>query len=100
MDNLKTVYISFCADINMSTSEQLLAVTFQMIQQGYTQIYYRFSTPGGFVANGISLYNTLKSLPVNTIMHNVGNVDSIGNAIFLAGKKDMLARTQLLCFMA
>ena len=33
-------------------------------------------------------------------MHNVGNVDSIGNAIFLAGKKDMLARTQLLCFMA
>lgn len=40
MDNLKTVYISFCADINMSTSEQLLAVTFQMIQQGYTQIYF------------------------------------------------------------
>jgi ATP-dependent protease ClpP protease subunit len=70
----------------VTTTEQLLAATFSQINSGATHIYYLFSTPGGFVAQGITLYNTLKGLPVETTMHNVGNVDSIGNAIFLAGK--------------
>ncbi len=83
----KTVYISFCAEINPTTAEQLLAATFNMLQQGFGHIYYLFSTPGGFVASGITIYNTLKALPIKTTMHNVGSVDSIGNAIFLAGKE-------------
>ncbi len=84
---MKTVYISFCADINLSTTEQLIAASFDLIQQGNEHLYYLFSTTGGFVSNGITLYNTLKALPVHTTMHNVGNVDSIGNAVFLAGKE-------------
>ena len=34
--------------------------------------------------SGLTLYNFLRSLPVPFTMHNVGNVDSIGNAIFVA----------------
>lgn len=45
------------------------------------------STPGGSVMNGMNVYNILRGLPVELITHNVGNVDSIGNAIFLAGSK-------------
>ena len=44
------------------------------------------STPGGAVMNGLNLYNVLRALPVNLTTHNVGNIDSIGNAIFLAGR--------------
>ena len=35
--------------------------------------------------HGITLYNFLRGVPFNLIVHNIGNVDSIGNAIFLAG---------------
>lgn len=35
--------------------------------------------------NGLNLYNALRGLPINLATHNVGNVDSIGNALFLAG---------------
>lgn len=35
--------------------------------------------------SGITLYNFLRGMPFNLIVHNIGNVDSIGNAIFLAG---------------
>lgn len=83
---MSRVYISFSAEIDIKTTEALIAVTFAQIGQGASEIYYLFSTPGGQVAQGIALYNTIKALPVPTIMHNVGNVDSIGNAIFLAGK--------------
>ena len=37
--------------------------------------------------NGMNLYNVLRGLPRDLTIHNVGNVGSIGNAIFLAGSK-------------
>src|SRR3546814_4324753 len=35
--------------------------------------------------HGMNIYNVLRALPARLVFHNVGNVDSIGNAIFLAG---------------
>jgi len=37
--------------------------------------------------SGINLYNVLRALPFKLVTHNVGNVDSIGNAVFLAGEE-------------
>jgi hypothetical protein len=36
--------------------------------------------------HGMTVYNVLRGLPCDLTIHNIGNVDSIGNAIFLAGK--------------
>ena len=82
-----TVYISFCAEISFKTAQNLLGATLDQINKGATTIHYLFSTPGGTVQPGIALYNVLKGLPVQTVMQNVGAVDSIGNAVFLAGKR-------------
>jgi ATP-dependent Clp protease, protease subunit len=43
-----------------------------------------FATPGGTVSEGIYLYNMLRAYPFRLAIHNVGDVDSIGTAIFLA----------------
>lgn len=37
--------------------------------------------------HGITIYNTLRSLPAKIVTYNMGNVDSIGNVIFLAGEE-------------
>jgi len=79
-----TVYISFSAEINAHTTESLIAVFANEINQGKRDFYLMLSTPGGAVMNGLNLYNVLRGFPITT--HNVGNVDSIGNAIFLAGQ--------------
>jgi ATP-dependent protease ClpP protease subunit len=50
------------------------------------QLYFLFSSGGGAVDSGVTLYNYLKGLPQEVIMHNVGSIDSIANVIFLAGK--------------
>jgi ATP-dependent protease ClpP protease subunit len=84
---MTTVYISFNTAINLGTAQHLLGASFNQISNGATHLYYLFSTPGGMVDVGIGIYNVLKGLPVKTTMHNVGAVDSIGNAIFLAGKE-------------
>jgi ATP-dependent Clp protease protease subunit len=82
-----TVYVSFSAEINANTTESLIATMSQFAMQGVQEVHLLMSTPGGTVMHGMNLYNVLRALPFKLITHNVGNVDSIGNAIFLAGEE-------------
>jgi len=84
--NAPLVYVSFSAEINPSTTEGLIGVMTDCANLKVQKVYLLISTPGGTVMNGLNLYNVLKGLPFELTTHNVGNVDSIGNAVFLAGK--------------
>lgn len=46
---------------------------------------------GGYVSDGVCLYNYLKSLPINIVAYNVGNVSSIAVIIYLAANKRVCA---------
>jgi ATP-dependent Clp protease, protease subunit len=81
------VYVSFVAEIVPKTVESLMAVLAQQVAQKVDEIYLMLTTPGGSVMHGIALYNFLKSMPFKLIVHNSGSVNSIGNAIFLAGQE-------------
>ena len=81
------VYVSFSAEINANTTESLIATIANCVNQGKAEIYLMISTPGGSVMHGLNIYNVLRAFPVKLVTHNVGNVDSIGNAIFLAGEE-------------
>jgi ATP-dependent protease ClpP protease subunit len=85
--DLSRVYVSFSAEINANTTESLLAMMSNLANQGAEEVVLLLSTPGGNVMNGINLYNVLRAMPFHLITHNVGNVDSIGSAIFLAGEE-------------
>lgn len=82
-----TVYVSFSAEIIPATTEALIATMANCATQGAAEVYLMLSTPGGAVMNGLNLYNVLRAMPFKLTTHNVGNVDSIGNAIFLAGEQ-------------
>jgi ATP-dependent Clp protease, protease subunit len=83
----QTVYVSFSAEINANTTESLIATMANCANEHVGEVYLMLSTPGGTVMNGMNLYNVLRSMPFALTTHNVGNVDSIGNAVFLAGEK-------------
>ena len=80
-----TAYVSFSAEIIPHTAESLIAACANLVNQGVQEIQLLVSTPGGAVMNGLNVYHVLRGLPVHIVTHNVGNVDSIGNAVFLAG---------------
>ena len=82
----KPLFVSFSAEINQNTAENLMGIFAQRLNQGTKDFYLLLSSPGGNVMNGITIYNFLKSLPINLTTHNIGIVDSIANVIFLAGK--------------
>lgn len=82
-----TVYVTFSAEINVTTTEHLIALLANQANAGVDHVYLMMSTPGGNVMNGLNLYNVMRAFPFKLTTHNVGNVDSIGNAIFLAGSE-------------
>jgi ATP-dependent protease ClpP protease subunit len=81
----KTVYVNFFDVINAAKVKTIMAVVSDLVsQQKPDVIYCLFSSPGGEVEAGISLYNFLRSLPVEIVMHNTGSIDSIANVVFLS----------------
>jgi ATP-dependent protease ClpP protease subunit len=82
-----TIYVNYCDAINDSKVKAMMAFLADLIFQKHPEsIYLLFSSSGGQVEAGISLYNYLKALPLTLVTHNTGNIDSIANVIFLAGQ--------------
>ena len=92
------VYVSFSAEINPNTTESLIALMTTCATMEVSKVYLLLSTPGGSVMNGLNTYNILLGMPFELITHNIGNVDSIGNAIFLSGSKRYATSTATFMF--
>ena len=79
-------YVLFSRAINSGTVSELVRTLNEISSRGQ-DIYLLFNSHGGNVAAGIHCYNMLRALPTRLVSHNVGNVDSIANAVFLAGEE-------------
>ena len=79
-------YIMFLGIID-AQSAQALAECISNLHKDTQTLHISFSTEGGSVTYGFSIYHFLRGLPYEIIMHNIGSVDSIGVTIFLAGEK-------------
>lgn len=93
-----SVYLSFHAEVNQTTAEALLSVIAQQMADGRRDVHLLLSTPGGLVASGLGVFNTLRALPIRLTTYNVGSVNSIGNIIFLAGEHRIAARSSSFMF--
>lgn len=86
-----TAYLSYLGDITDKNVETMTAHINYEIQQGKTAIYLLISSTGGYVNPAFAAYNLLRALPIELTTHNIGNVGSAANILFLAG------RTRLAC---
>jgi ATP-dependent protease ClpP protease subunit len=84
----KTYFINYLDSIDESKVKNLMRFCSDVITQHKPDtLYFCFSSSGGFIAPGITLYNFLLGLPTKVVMHNIGSVDSIATVIFLAARE-------------
>lgn len=83
--------IHFTASIDQATANHLQNVTLSAVSQGATAIDYYISTDGGSTSYGASIYNMIRSPPIPVTMHNIGNVESMGDILFLAADRRIAA---------
>lgn len=85
MQIFETVYIKFSQTITKQNVDLLIKNISNIIFNNIIKnLYFLFSSHWWSVSAWIDLYNFLKAIPVNVIMHNTGSIDSIANIIFLA----------------
>lgn len=86
----KVVYISFYDQIDPQKVNKFINFIVNTIRQHQpTELYLLFSSNGGDVNAGFVLYNFLLSLrgKIKITIHNIGNVDSIANVIFMSAER-------------
>lgn len=77
--------IHFLCPVSTATVGQLQNHCLTALAQGATEINIHISSQGGETTAGFTAYNFLKSLPITIRTHNISNVESIANILFLAG---------------
>jgi len=83
----RPTYISFEGNVDTFSTNELNVILGQLVHGGAKEIQLGISSEGGDVSKGNQLYSFLRSLPIDLTTHNIGDVDSIANVIFLAGKR-------------
>jgi len=91
-------FLMFAAPINPQTQATMIAYTSDLVQAGATKLTIALSSPGGAIVNGVTIYNALMAMPYEIVTHNIGNVDSIATAVFLAGRKRASNQTATFMF--
>src|SRR5262245_51143183 len=63
------------------------------VNGGIRRVHLLVQSAGGFVGDGVVLYNYLRNLPVEFITYNAGSVLSIAVLVYLAGSLRKVSKT-------
>ena len=80
----KTAYFGFSGLFDSNGVTRVATALNLATNNGYDEAYICLNSIGGYVSDGVFLYNHIKSLPIKTICHNTGGVHSIAVTVFVA----------------
>ena len=80
------VYAIYCGGIDQANA--MKAVNGLTIAMGgkVKHVHLLFQSAGGYVGDGVFLYNLLRSIPIETTLYNVGQISSAGVVAFLGAR--------------
>ena len=83
---MSTAHFVFACDINSQSINHLLAGVMPLAADpNIDTLYMLIASNGGDVQCALHAYNLIRAIPKMVTTHNVGNVDSAANVLFLAG---------------
>jgi ATP-dependent Clp protease protease subunit len=82
-----TQYFGYTGGIDSQGVTRIAAALNSAANGGCDEVHLCLSSMGGYVADGIYLYNHIRALPVRLTAYNIGSVSSIAMAVFLAADK-------------
>jgi len=83
----KIAYLGYTGPIDSDGVGRIASAINNAVNNSFDEVHLCFSSLGGYVSDGIYLYNHIRGLPLNVVIHNVGSVSSIAVAVFVAGEE-------------
>ena len=82
----KEIWITLTGQIDQSMVKGVFQFAANATHDQIKTVHLLIQSGGGFVSDGICLYNFLKNLPINLVTYNMGNVSSMAVILYLAAK--------------
>jgi len=83
----KIAYYGYTGAIDSSGAGRIAAALNTAANDDADEVQLCLSSYGGYVSDGIYLYNHIRGLPVMVVAHNTGSVTSIAVAVFVAASE-------------
>ncbi|MBJ3785751.1 ATP-dependent Clp protease proteolytic subunit [Devosia sediminis] len=80
-------YFGFTGPIEPGGVGRLAGALNSAVNGGVDTVHLAFSSNGGYVADGVYLYNHIRALPLHLVIYNSGSVGSIAVSVFLAAQE-------------
>lgn len=77
----------FCGQIDQAAVQRIFQGVGAAMMNKVTHLHAIFQTSGGFVGDGVCLFNFFKTCPLDITLYNIGSVVSIGTIAYLGAKK-------------
>ncbi len=88
----KTLYLGFCGIIDSTAVGKIAGAFNQAVNDQFDAVHLTFTSPGGNASDGVFLYYHIRSLPVDSTIHNSGMVASVATTIYAAANKRTACR--------
>ena len=78
-------YVGFNAAIDRKAAEQLVVTLTDAQKNGFAEAHICISSIGGLLDHAYYLFSVIEALALRIVTHNVGNIQSAANILFLCG---------------
>lgn len=85
-NQIEEVYGVFCGEINQFNAQKLVTSLTIALEIGVKRVHLLFHSWGGFVGDAVFIYNLFRTIPLEVIVYNTGQVASAGVLCFLGTK--------------
>jgi ATP-dependent Clp protease, protease subunit len=83
----KIAYYGYTGAIDSTGASRVAASLNHAVKERCDEVQLCISSFGGYVSDGMFLYNHIRGLPLRVVTHNTGSVTSIAVAVFLAAEE-------------
>jgi ATP-dependent Clp protease, protease subunit len=81
------VYCTFGGPIDQAAIERFFRSLPRLTKNPRAHLHLLFQTVGGYVGDGVCLYNLFRTFPRELTVYNVGNISSIGVIAYLGARR-------------
>ncbi|MCS0587685.1 ATP-dependent Clp protease proteolytic subunit [Massilia norwichensis] len=89
----KEAWFTLSGDVNSDMVHRVFEAVSMMTEDGIETAHVLVQSNGGYVSDGLCLYNFLANAPVEFVMYNGGAVASIAVILFLSGTRRYASET-------
>ena len=91
--NSTDAWFTLSGDVNSDMVHRVFEAVSGMTEAGVETAHIMLQSNGGYVSDGLCLYNFLSNAPIKFVMYNGGAVASIAVILFMAGTRRYASET-------